>query len=76
VFSCRAVIFAKCVSFSNYYQTKQNSPDTAEIHDEVVGFSNFSLDRELPENTDYDDSAVRIGNNRIFNDVMWCLEHC
>ena len=60
----------------NYYQTKQNSPDTEEIHDEVVGFSNFSLDRELPENTDYHESAVRIGNNRIFNDVMWCLEHC
>ena len=60
----------------NYYQTKQNAPDVEEIHDEVNGFSNFPLDSQLPEGIDYHQSAVSIGNKRIYNDVMWSIENC
>jgi len=55
---------------------KQNAPDVEEIHDEVNGFTNFSLDSQLPEGTDYHQSAVSIGNKRIYNDVMRCIENC
>lgn len=62
----------------NYYQTKQNSSDEEEIHDQVQDFkTNIDLTNRLAN--DEDDphkAAVKMGNDLMFNDIKWCLENC
>lgn len=60
----------------NYYQTRENDPANPEIHDDVVGFKKFDLSSQLPANADFHESAVTIGNQKMYEDVMWCIENC
>jgi hypothetical protein len=66
----------------NYYQTKGNGDDNPFIHDAIVGFTNFKLDGEIPDEgtsekaaSNYHDKAVKIANERLFNDLQWCMEN-
>lgn len=60
----------------NYYQTKENDPTNPEIHDEVAGFTNFNLDKDLPTGQNEHESAVIIGNQKMIDDVLWCIQNC
>ena len=60
----------------NYYQTKENQPDVSEIHDEVLGFSNFNLNDNVAKESEFHKSAIKVANDRMFDDVKWCLENC
>jgi len=67
----------------NYYQTKGNGSDNPFIHDAIDGFTNFKLDGEIKDEGDseeaashYHDAAVKIANERLFNDLKWCMENC
>ncbi|MCA9008715.1 MAG: hypothetical protein KDB01_03160 [Planctomycetaceae bacterium] len=60
----------------NYYQTLENNESNPEIHDTVDGFSPFNLDSQVRGSANFHDAAVQIGNQRMFEDVMWCIENC
>jgi hypothetical protein len=60
----------------NYYQTKENDPVVSEIHNAVTGFSNFNLDDQLAAGVNAHQSAVTIGNQRMYEDVKWCIQNC
>jgi hypothetical protein len=61
----------------NYYQTKGNADDVDEVHDQVAGFRNFNLDSQMV-GTSIDDlhrQAVVIGNQRMADDLRWCVKN-
>jgi len=72
--------------FKNYYQTKDNPNPwptdpavrrTIGFHDEVFGFQSILLDPVLlPGWGRYHFKACQIANDRMFEDVVWCIENC
>ena len=59
----------------NYFQTKGNAPDVAEIHGPVAFFSNFNLDGEITGDdvANLHEQALVKGNLRMTDDVAWCV---
>ena len=57
----------------NYFQTLQNASDVDEIHDEVLGFTNFNLNDQLVKGDDLHQSACTVGNGKMLDDVKWCM---
>lgn len=59
----------------NYYQTKENDPTNPEIHDTVDGFTPFDLTGQVSDGNAHQDAVV-IGNQKMLDDVMWCIKYC
>ena len=61
----------------NYYQTKGNAPDVAEMHGQVDGFTNFNLNAMVTATSiaaEHEQAVVQ-GNYYMINDVLWCLQN-